>query len=72
MPERELWSAAQVADHFGWTSTATARKTLSRWGVQAVDYQRGDGGRPEARYDTAEVLHAAERRPGRGSRTDLQ
>lgn len=72
MSERELWSAAQVADHLGLTSTGSARHTLSRWGIQAVSYERGDTGRPEARYDAEQVRAAAKQRPGRGARTDLK
>lgn len=72
MPARELWSAAQVADHLGLASAASARHTLSRWGVAAAGYERGDSGRPEARYDAEQVRHAAQQRPGRGARTDLE
>lgn len=72
MSERELWSAAQVADHLGLSSTGAARKTLSRWGVRAVAYGPGAGSRPEARYDAEQVRQAAEDRPGRGARTDLK
>ena len=72
MSERELWSAAQVADHLGLASTGSARRTLSRWEIQAVSYERGAGGRPEARYDADQVRAAAEQRPGRGARTDLE
>jgi len=71
MPERELWSAAQVADHLGLASTASARRTLSRWGVKAAEYAPATSGRVEARYDAAEVREAHASRPGRGSRTDL-
>jgi len=71
MPERELWSAAQVATFLGLATAASARHTLSRWGVQAADYQRGDTGRPEARYDAQQVREAQSARPGRGARTDL-
>ncbi len=71
MSGQELWSAAQVADHLGLASAASARRALSRLGVTASDYQLGDRGRPEARYDADQVRQAAERRPGRGARTDL-
>ncbi|NUQ98879.1 MAG: hypothetical protein HOY79_20740 [Streptomyces sp.] len=72
MHGRELWSAAQVADHLGLASAASARRTLSRWGVQAAGYERSGGGRPEARYDAEQVRQAAQQRPGRGARTDLK
>jgi hypothetical protein len=68
MGERELWSAAEAATFIGAASAASARHTLSRWGVAAADYRRGDSGRPEARYDAAEVRAAKEAAPGRGRR----
>lgn len=68
---RELWSIHQVVEHLGAASTGSARRTLSRWGVEAVDYQRGASGRPEARYDADQVRAAFTSRPGRGARTDL-
>lgn len=68
----ELWSAAQVADYLGLASAASARRTLSRWGVAATRYELGDGGRPEARYDAGQVRQAEQQRPGRGTRTDLK
>jgi len=71
MPERELWSAAQVAEYLSLASAGSARRIMSRWGVQAVDYQRGETGRPEARYDAEQVRTAQSARPGRGARTDL-
>ncbi|MBS2962584.1 hypothetical protein KGA66_05965 [Actinocrinis puniceicyclus] len=71
MTERELWSAARAADHLGLAGTHSARRTLSRWGVQAVAYERGESGRLEARYDAQEVRDKAATRPGRGKRTDL-
>lgn len=69
MPEPELWSAAQVAEHLGLSSAAAARRALSRGDIQAVGYQRNTGGRPEARYDAAAIR--AMKRPGQGARTDL-
>lgn len=71
MPERELWSAAQAAEHLGAIDAHSARRTLSRLGVQAVRYERGASGRPEARYDAAEIRDKAAKRPGRGKRTGL-
>lgn len=69
--EPELWSIGQVARHLGATSTGSARRTLSRWGVEAADYQRGANNRIQARYDADQVRAAAAARPGRGARTDL-
>lgn len=71
MTDRELWSAAEVADHLGLETAAGARSTLSRWGVTAVECVRGPSGRWEARYDAAQVRQAATTRRGRGYRTDL-
>lgn len=68
---REVLTADQVAVEIGVASAATARKTLSRWGVPAVRYVPGPGGSIEARYDAAQVRQAAANRPGRGARTDL-
>lgn len=70
MPEPELWSIAEVANHLG-VAVPSARGQLSRWKVAAVDYERGAGGRPEARYDAERVRAARAGRPGRGARTDL-
>lgn len=74
LPEDEQASAtmtpAQVADYLG-IAPASVRKTMSRWGIEAV-YERGASGRPEARYPSAEVQAAASQRPGRGARTDLR
>lgn len=69
-PER--WTITEVADFLGTASTGSARRTLSRWGVRAVEYVPGASGRPQARYDAQEVREAFESRPGRGTRTDLE
>jgi len=66
-----LWTAQDVADFLGLASTGSARRTLSRWGVKAVDYKPGENGRTEARYSSEQVRSAASSRPGRGTRTDL-
>ena len=71
MPDPELWTIDEVAVHIGATSTGSARKTLSRWGVAAYDYQPSANGRPQARYEAEEVRGAHQARPGRGARTDL-
>lgn len=70
--DRELWSIAQVAEHLGTASTGSARRSLSRWGVSAVEYRKGPSERAEARYDAEEVRAGAANRPGRGTRTDLE
>lgn len=70
-PGRELWSAQEVADHLGLASAGAARRWASRAGVTAVRYEVGVSGRPEARYDAAQVQQAAANRPGRGHRSDL-
>ena len=72
MTDHETWTIAQVAAYLGAKSTGSARKTLSRWGVTAVDYQPGERGRVGARYSASEVVTAHAQRPGRGVRTDLK
>jgi hypothetical protein len=61
----------QAADHLGLATAASARRTLSRWGVAVAKYEIGKSGRPEARYDAQKVRAAQAARPGRGARTDL-
>lgn len=71
MPLRELWSAEQVGAAIGASSADSARRTLSRWGVKAVDYRpHPTSGRTQALYDAAQVRTAHATRPGRGARTD--
>jgi hypothetical protein len=67
-PER--WTITQVAGFLG-VKPASARGTLSRWGVRAVERRIDDHGRAHSLYDPAEVRAAMEARPGRGARTDL-
>lgn len=67
----DLWSIRDVAAYLGATSTGSARRTLSRWGVTAIRHEPGPSGRVEARYDPAKVQAAHAARPGRGTRTDL-
>ncbi|MFD1832393.1 hypothetical protein ACFSJS_22495 [Streptomyces desertarenae] len=72
MPEttgHEWWTAAQVADHLG-IQPGSVRRQMSRWGITR-EYVPSSNGRPEARYDAAEVRAAHAARPGRGARTDL-
>lgn len=71
LPAREVLTAEQVADEIGLSSAAAARKTLSRWGVQAVRSQPSAAGRLQAVYDAGQVREAMAHRPGRGARTDL-
>lgn len=67
----ELWSIEDARAYLGASSTGSARRTLSRWGVEAVRYERRVNGRLEARYDADHVRVAKANRPGRGARTDL-
>jgi hypothetical protein len=69
--EPTLWSIRDVAEYLG-VKPRSASGLLSRWGVKAVRYELGPGGRPEARFDPDQVGDAAARRPGRGARTDLR
>jgi hypothetical protein len=70
LKEPDLWTIAAVAEHIGATTTGSARKTLSRWGVKAVGREAGRSG--ESLYDAEQVRAAHAARPGRGARTDLQ
>lgn len=65
----ELWTIDQVAALLG-IKPGSARGTLSRWGVKAVEHRQVPGGRVQAYYDPDEVRAAAANRPGRGARTD--
>lgn len=67
---RELWTAEQAAAAIGASTAASARRTLSRWGVKAVRYDETDSGRLQSLYDAQQVRDAHARRPGRGFRTD--
>lgn len=71
----ELWTAKQAADFLGLNGenrAHSARRQLSRMGVEAVKYARvGPSPRPQAIYDAAAVRAAQAGRPGRGARTDL-
>jgi hypothetical protein len=69
LKEPDLWTIAAVAEHIGATTTGSARKTLSRWGVRAVGREAGRSG--ESLYDAEQVRAAHAARPGRGARTDL-
>ncbi|MFE2486086.1 hypothetical protein ACFXGR_22850 [Streptomyces mirabilis] len=65
----DLWTIATVAEYISATTTGSARKTLSRWGVKPVGREAGRGG--ESLYDPEQVRAAKASRPGRGTRTDL-
>ncbi len=67
-----LWDIQQCADWIGVKTTGGARSTLSRWGIQAAEYRRGENGRTIALYRTREVREAARQRLGRGHRSDLR
>lgn len=69
LEEPELWTIATVAEHIYASSTGSARKTLSRWGIKPVSREAGQGG--QSLYDPAQVCAAHAARPGRGARTDL-
>lgn len=72
--KHELIDAEEVAarlEYKGASAAATARKTLSRWGVKAAEYRpHPESGRPQARYRAREFEAAVTSRPGQGARTD--
>lgn len=68
LSESQLWTIGDVAQHLGASSTGSARKTLSRWGVTAVARQPGRAG--ASLYDPNQVRAAQEAAPGQGARTD--
>lgn len=68
-PDAE-WTTTTVADRIGATSTGSARKTLSLWGVTATSRQPGRSG--ESLYNAEQVITAMNGRPGQGARTDLK
>lgn len=67
----DLWTIAEVAAHFG-IKPDSARGTLSRWGVKAVDRLVDEHGRAHSLYAPDEVKAAHANRPGRGARTDIR
>ena len=71
MTEPELWTIDQAAEHIGASTPVSARKTLSRWGVKAVDYKPVEGGGLRALYRADDIRTAKAARPGRGARTDI-
>jgi hypothetical protein len=70
LTQTRLWTIADIAEHLGASSTGSARRTLSRWGVTAVARQPGRGG--QNLFDPQQVRDAQAERPGRGKRTDLK
>ncbi|MGI5397241.1 hypothetical protein [Streptomyces sp. CA-251251] len=63
----ERWTISQVADHLGYQGTSaagTARKQMSRWGLDAVGRAPGRGG--ESLYAAVQVQAAHAARPGKG------
>ena len=69
-PAEETWGLDQVAAHIGASSAGSARKTLSRWGIQAVGREPGRGG--QSLYSKTDIVYARAIRPGQGTRTDLR
>ncbi|NUP24161.1 MAG: hypothetical protein HOZ81_50515 [Streptomyces sp.] len=65
----ETWGLDQVMEYLGASSAGSARKTLSRWGVQAIGREPGRGG--QSLYSKTDVVYARAIRPGQGARTDL-
>lgn len=70
LPEPHLWTLERAAYFLGASSTDSARKTLSRWGVRAVARESGRGG--QSLYDAEQVRRERSSRPGQGARTDLR
>jgi hypothetical protein len=68
LSQTRLWTIADVAEYLEASSTGSARKTLSRWGVQAVARQPGRAG--ASLYDPEQVRAARASAPGQGARTD--
>lgn len=68
LTETRLWTIADVTAFLEASSTGSARKTLSRWGVTAVARQPGRAG--ASLYDPEQVRAARASAPGQGSRTD--
>lgn len=68
LAQTRLWTIADVTEFLGAASTGSARKTLSRWGVQAVARQPGRAG--ASLYDPEQVRAARASAPGQGARTD--
>lgn len=70
MPEPELWNIDQAAEHIGAATDKSATRTLSRWGIRAVGYERSAAGRPRSLYPADAIRAAKAASPGRRKRTD--
>lgn len=73
--ERHEWiDIDEVAARLGYKGekpSATARKTLARWGVEKVATRpHPESSRPQHLYNAREVEAAIKNRPGQGKRTD--
>ncbi|MFJ6566677.1 hypothetical protein ACIQNU_04605 [Streptomyces sp. NPDC091292] len=67
------WTIAEVADYLGYagvSATGSARRQLSRWGIQAVSRQPGRDGQNLYAVDQVRAAHT--QRPGQGARSDLR
>lgn len=63
----DRWTISQVADYLGYTgksANGSARKQMSRWGLEAVGRAPGRGGESLFAADQVQAAHAS--RPGRG------
>ncbi|ANB03970.1 hypothetical protein SAM40697_6919 [Streptomyces ambofaciens] len=63
----DRWTISQVADHLGYQGTSaagSARKQMSRWGLDAIGRAPGRGGESLYAADQVQAAHAA--RPGKG------
>ncbi|MET9467815.1 hypothetical protein ABZY44_24030 [Streptomyces sp. NPDC006544] len=74
LEERELIDINEVASRLGYKGqkpSATARKTLARWGVEAVTTRpHPESNRPQHLYSARQVEEAIKNRPGQGHRSD--
>ncbi|MFB6805502.1 hypothetical protein [Streptomyces sp. NPDC056387] len=73
--ERHEWiDIDEVASRLGYKGqkpSATARKTLARWGVEKVATRpHPESNRPQHLYNARQVEEAIQNRPGQGARTD--
>ncbi len=70
------WTAREVAEHCGWSSSATARKELRRWGVNPATDEHGHVLRhPETDaklYHPDDIEAARRAAPGRGRRRSTE
>lgn len=68
----EYWTTQDVADHYGWASTAVARKAIQRWALSPATDRHGhvlrDPDTDAKLYHPADVEAAKAADPGRGRR----